>query len=120
MKEDTKVSSQDDISSYEDKVMDLIVSSGEARSLLFEALSTAKKGNFDDAREMINQAKSSLNKAHLVQTKLIEEDEGLGKLKVSLVMVHAQDHLMNSILVKDLIPEIIQLYELLESPQPQK
>ncbi len=34
----------------------------------------------------------ALNEAHLVQTKLIEGDAGEGKMKVSLVLVHAQDH----------------------------
>ncbi|STJ29068.1 N,N'-diacetylchitobiose-specific PTS system, EIIA component [Escherichia coli] len=29
------------------------------------------------------------------QTKLIEGDAGEGKMKVSLVLVHAQDHLMS-------------------------
>ncbi|PLO51611.1 PTS lactose/cellobiose transporter subunit IIA, partial [Klebsiella pneumoniae] len=48
--------------------------------------------------------------AHLVQTQLIEADEGEGKTKMTLVMVHAQDHLMTSILAKELIAELIAIY----------
>ena len=47
----------------------------------------------------------ALNEAHLVQTKLIEGDAGEGKMKVSLVLVHAQDHLMTSMLARELITE---------------
>ena len=45
-----------------------------------------------------------------MQTQLIEADEGEGKTKMTLVMVHAQDHLMTSILAKELIAELIAIY----------
>ncbi|MGQ7113196.1 PTS lactose/cellobiose transporter subunit IIA, partial [Escherichia sp. TWPC-MK] len=41
---------------------------------------------------------------------LIEADEGEGKTKMTLVMVHAQDHLMTSILAKELVTELIDIY----------
>ncbi|EJK6949601.1 PTS lactose/cellobiose transporter subunit IIA [Salmonella enterica] len=60
------------------------------------------------------QARIALNEAHLVQTKLIEGDQGEGKMKVSLVLVHAQDHLMTSMLARELIAELIELHEKLK------
>ena len=45
-----------------------------------------------------------------MQTQLIESAAGEGKMKVSLVLVHAQDHLMTSILAKELIAELIAIY----------
>ncbi|MDN6450607.1 MAG: PTS lactose/cellobiose transporter subunit IIA, partial [Enterobacterales bacterium] len=48
---------------------------------------------------------------HHVQTKLIEMDEGTGKIPVHLVMVHAQDHLMNAIMLMELGREIIALHQ---------
>ena len=41
-------------------------------------------------KAMMDQSRMALNEAHLVQTKLIEGDAGEGKMKVSLVLVHAQ------------------------------
>ncbi|XPE53351.1 PTS lactose/cellobiose transporter subunit IIA [Shigella flexneri] len=41
------------------------------------------------------KSRMALNEAHLVQTKLIEGDAGEGKIKVSLVLVDAQDSLLN-------------------------
>mgnify|MGYP000727030237 CR=1 FL=1 len=53
----------------------------------------------------------ALSEAHRVQTQLIESDEGEGKMKVSLVLVHAQDHLMTSMLARELVAELIELHE---------
>jgi PTS system cellobiose-specific IIA component len=42
-----------------------------------------------------------------VQTKLITGEINGDKTETSLLMVHAQDHLMTSILARDLIEEMI-------------
>lgn len=46
-----------------------------------------------------------------MQTKLIEQDAGEGRQLMTLIMVHAQDHLMNSLLARELSEEIIHLYQ---------
>ena len=70
---------------------------------------------FAAAKAMMDQSRMALNEAHLVQTKLIEGDAGEGKMKVSLVLVHAQDHLMTSMLARELITELIELHEKLKA-----
>ena len=95
----------------EEVVMGLIINSGQARSLAYGALKIAKTGDFEKARELMAQSREALNAAHLVQTKLIEGDQGEGKTKVSLVLVHAQDHLMTSMLARELVTELIELHE---------
>ncbi|HAV1653500.1 TPA: PTS lactose/cellobiose transporter subunit IIA, partial [Enterobacter hormaechei subsp. xiangfangensis] len=49
--------------------------------------------------------------AHKMQTKLIEQDAGEARQPMTLIMVHAQDHLMNSLLARELSEEIIHLYQ---------
>lgn len=95
----------------EEVVMGLIINSGQARSLAYTALKLAKQGDFVTAKATMEQSRIALNEAHLVQTQLIESDEGEGKVKVSLVLVHAQDHLMTSMLARELITELIELHE---------
>ncbi|WP_312946832.1 PTS N,N'-diacetylchitobiose transporter subunit IIA [Superficieibacter sp.] len=95
----------------EEVVMGLIINSGSARSQAYAALKKAKAGDFVAAQELMAQSKIALNEAHRVQTQLIESDQGQGKMKVSLVLVHAQDHLMTSMLARELIAEIIELHE---------
>ena len=98
----------------EEVVMGLIINSGQARSLAYAALKQAKQGDFDAAKTMMEQSRMALNEAHLVQTKLIEGDQGEGKMKVSLVLDHAQDHLMTSMLARELVTELIELHEKLK------
>ena len=98
----------------EEVVMGLIINSGQARSLAYGALKMAKQGDFESAKAMMDQSRLALNEAHLVQTKLIEGDQGEGKMKVSLVLVHAQDHLMTSMLARELVTELIELHEKLK------
>ncbi|MET6677519.1 PTS N,N'-diacetylchitobiose transporter subunit IIA [Citrobacter amalonaticus] len=105
---------QTEAEALEEVVMGLIINSGQARSLAYAALKQAKQGDFDAAKTMMEQSRMALNEAHLVQTKLIEGDQGEGKMKVSLVLVHAQDHLMTSMLARELVTELIELHEKLK------
>ncbi|TCQ91965.1 PTS N,N'-diacetylchitobiose transporter subunit IIA (plasmid) [Rahnella variigena] len=108
---DSIVDTESELQDLEEVVMGLIINSGQARSLAYSALKKAKEGDFEQAREVMAQSRMALNEAHLIQTKLIEEDQGEGKTKVSLVLVHAQDHLMTSMLARELIAELIELHE---------
>lgn len=92
-------------------IMDLIIFSGEARSYAMEAMQVAKNGQIEEARELIEKAKETIGSAHHSQTSLIQGEAAGNKTEVSLLLVHAQDHLMTSIVVKDLAEEIIDLHE---------
>lgn len=98
-------------------VMEIIVNAGEARSLCYESLAKARAGEWEPADQMLAQAQSCINKAHLVQTQLIEADMGEGKVPMTLVMVHAQDHLMTTILAHELVKEMVHLYKSRESKE---
>jgi len=98
----------------EEVVMGLIINSGNARSLAYTALKQAKQGDFVTAKTTMDLSRKALSEAHLVQTQLIKSDEGEGKMKVSLVLVHAQDHLMTSMLARELVAELIELHEKLQ------
>ncbi|PAR45263.1 PTS lactose/cellobiose transporter subunit IIA [Vibrio metoecus] len=96
-------------------VMEIICNAGEARSLCYEALRLSRTKSFDLAEDKLRQAKECLNKAHLIQTQLIEEDQGEGKVSMTLVMVHAQDHLMSTILAQEMATEMVALHKQLAS-----
>lgn len=100
---------------YEEWVMSLIVQAGQCRSMLMNAMREARQGNFANSEELIQGAKLTLKEAHHIQTQLIEFDEGEGKLPVHIVMVHAQDHLMNAVLLMDMAEEIIDLRKVTQS-----
>ena len=98
----------------EETIFGLISHSGDAKSLLMEAISAAKEGKFDDAQEKIFEASEKLNLAHKAQTSLIQSEAGGEKQEASLLLIHAQDHLMNALLLKDLATEFIDLYKKIE------
>lgn len=94
----------------EEVIMNLIMYSGEARSLCMEAIQLAKEGKVDGAKELISKAAAELGEAHHSQTSLIQNEAAGNRAEVTLLLVHAQDHLMTSITVKDLATEIVELY----------
>ena len=94
----------------ESTVMELIINAGEARSYAMQALRAAKQGDWDLVDEQLTEASAASKRAHDVQTMLIGMDEGCGKIPVNLVMVHAQDHIMTSILARELIEELIEIH----------
>ncbi len=95
----------------EEAVMEIIVNAGQSRSLCFEALHAARQGNIDEAKSLLREADGYARQAHKMQTKLIEQDAGEARQPKTLIMVHAQDHLMNSLLARELSEEIIHLYQ---------
>ena len=92
-------------------VINLIVNSGSARSSAIEAIQYAKAGDMEKANESLQQAKESVNEAHHSQTEMIQGEIRGEKTPLNLLMVHAQDHLMTSLVVIDLAQEFIDLYE---------
>jgi len=94
----------------ENKVMELLVQAGSARSVLLSALREARSGNITQAHRLVEEAKLFISAAHKIQTELIGMDEGSGKIPVSLILVHAQDHLMNAMLIQELASDMIELY----------
>ena len=95
----------------ESSIMELIINAGQSKAFAFEALTCAKNGEWDKVDGLIEQSKEAANEAHKVQTRFIGLDEGCGKLPVTLVMVHAQDHIMTAMLARELIQELIAIYK---------
>lgn len=95
-------------------IMELVVNAGNARSIAIEALRQAKIGDYEKAEELIQEADSTLLAAHNAQTDMIQNEVKGEKTEVSLLMVHAQDHLMNAITVLDLVKEMIDILKVKE------
>lgn len=90
----------------------IILYAGNGKSSAMEAIQEAKDGNFEKADEKIEEANDELNKAHGYQTDLLQnEAQGTG-YGLSIILIHAQDHLMTSMTLKDLAIEIIELHRL--------
>lgn len=100
--------------SVEEIIMNLIVHAGSARSLAMEAIQKAKEKKFDEAYELLENCNNEFLEAHEVQKQMIKDEINGEKTPISLLMVHAQDHLMNALTVKDLAEEIIYLHKIIK------
>ncbi len=89
----------------------IILHAGNARSAAMEAISLAKEFDFAAARDKIEEADQEFALAHGEQTKLLQNEASGEKNEVSVILVHAQDHLMTAMTVKDLANEMIDMYE---------
>ena len=99
----------------EEIIMNLILHSGEVRSYSMEAIQAAKRGNIEEAKELIEKADKEQVESHKVQTSLIQNEAAGNKAEVSLLLVHAQDYLMTSMTLKDLAVELIDIHEIIQS-----
>ncbi|MGG2017513.1 PTS lactose/cellobiose transporter subunit IIA [Bacillus sp. S10(2024)] len=88
----------------------LILHGGNARSSAMEAIQFAKQGKLSEADEKLQEADSELKEAHRLQTALIQREAGGEKVELTLLFVHAQDHLMNAITMRELASEFVDLY----------
>ncbi len=92
-------------------VMNLIMAGGNAKSSAFEAIRAAKSGTYDIAKAKLAEADQFLAQAHEAQTGMLTAEAQGRHAEVTLLMVHAQDHVMNAITFRDLAGEIVALYE---------
>jgi cellobiose PTS system EIIA component len=93
-------------------IFQIILHGGNGKSSAMEAIQAAKKGDFTAAAEKLKESASALNEAHHIQTSLIQQEIRGEKVEISLLMIHAQDHLMNAITMKDIATEMVDLYQL--------
>lgn len=101
----------------EEVVFQMILHAGNARSLAMEAISLAKNNDISNARRKIEDASKEVVMAHETQTELIQKEAKGEKSEVTLLLVHAQDHFMNALTIKDMANGFIDLYEQLGSKE---
>ena len=93
----------------EENVFPIISLAGESKSLAYEALRLAKENKFNEAEEKMKAADSLLLKSHEFQTNLITREADGEKIEITMLFVHAQDHLMTAMSEKNLIKEMIDI-----------
>lgn len=98
----------------EQAIFEIIAHSGNARSFAFEALSAVEEFDFDKAEKLINDADQELSLAHKTQTSLIQDELNGKQVTKSLLLIHAQDHLMSAISEQKLVEHLIRIIKKLQ------
>ncbi len=95
----------------EEVSMMMILHAGDAMNLAMSALRQVRGEHYDEAMELIEQARSKSVEAHKIQTELLQRLMSGEKVEMDLLLVHAQDHLMNSLLMIDIVEEMIEIFK---------
>lgn len=90
---------------------EIVAYAGEARSKLLTALKAAEEKDFEKAETLIEEASKCIAQAHNAQTTLLTNEAAGEDLPYSVTLMHGQDHLMTTLLLKDLMHHLIELYK---------
>ena len=88
----------------------IIAAVGTAKSMYIEAIQAAKNGSFDEADQLIKEGSQVFLEGHKAHASLIQKEASGEKLEFSLLLMHAEDQLMNAETTKIMAVEIIDLY----------
>ncbi|MGF1909845.1 PTS lactose/cellobiose transporter subunit IIA [Vibrio kasasachensis] len=94
----------------EEFLMTLLCYVGSARSAFLTAMRSARNGDFALAEEQIAEGDQALKDVHKSQTELIGYDEGAGKVQMTLILTHIQDHIMTTMLCREVTEEVIAIH----------
>lgn len=90
---------------------EIVAFAGDARSRMMEALAAAQKGDYAKAEELVEAANDCIVEAHHAQTSLLQKEAAGEDLAFSVTLMHGQDHLMTTLLLRDMMSHMIELYK---------
>lgn len=90
----------------------IIAEVGTAKSMYMEAIRIAKEDkDFEGARQMIAEGQDMATSAHSHHFEIIQKEAAGDTLPFSLMLMHAEDQLLTTEVVKTLAEEVIYLHE---------
>lgn len=91
---------------------EIVAYSGDARSNYMEALNNVRdEGDIGKTKELIEKGNKSINLAHNSQTKLLAAEASGEDVELGFIFVHGQDHLMTTLLLRDILDHLMNIYE---------
>ena len=90
-----------------EKAFAIVAIGGNAKGEAYEALAAAEEGRFDEADKVLKDAERDLVEAHNIQTEFIQRAAAGEEIPLSMIFVHAQDHLMCALEAQSLIGHMV-------------
>ncbi|WP_134684831.1 PTS lactose/cellobiose transporter subunit IIA [Brevibacillus migulae] len=90
----------------------LILHSGNARSKIMQALEAFKQGQMGDYEVLFAGAEEDLRQAHEFHFQMIQNEAQGNENKLSLLLIHAEDHLMSTLTMKDIVKGLLEIVQL--------
>lgn len=89
----------------------LIAHSGDALNHFNLAVDHAEEGNFEEAKQEISEGDKALIEAHKAQSEMLVSEARDEVIEYSVIMMHAQDHLMTTLNFERFAKRFISLYK---------
>lgn len=96
---------------------EIISSVGSAKSSYMEAIEFAKKNEFIEAYQKIEEGDEAATAGHQAHMNLISKECDGQPTGVTLLLLHAEDQLISAEIIKVLALEVIELYKKIEDKQ---
>lgn len=99
---------------FELSSMEMIMHSGNSRTLSYEAIALVKQKDFELSDLKIKNAKEELLLAQKKHAELLRDMASCAEIpSANLLVVHAEDHISVSEMALDMAKEICELYQVL-------
>jgi PTS system cellobiose-specific IIA component len=98
--------------------MELILCAGNGKAVAIDAIrNLLKDGDVEKAKQQVKEAGKEIGKAHEIQTSLLQNEMSGEKVEKSILLIHAQDHFMNALTIRDMSSLMIEMYEKLQNTE---
>lgn len=92
----------------------LVAVAGDSKAESMAAINAAEEFKFDEAEAHLKAADAKMNEAHNIQTGMLQKEASGEKVKVNIILVHAQDHLTSAMIMRDQADTMVRLYRTIE------
>ena len=89
----------------------IILHSGNAKTKIHLSFKAMREAEFELATQLLEEANQEILEAHKSQTELLQSYASGTKIEMEIIMVHAQDHLMNTMTLREIAIEMSHLYQ---------
>ncbi|OYD09032.1 PTS lactose/cellobiose transporter subunit IIA [Paludifilum halophilum] len=89
----------------------LISHSGNARSKIIQSLREYREGNTAESENLLAKAEEDLQGAHDIHFQMVQKEASGEKTDISLLLMHAEDHLMSTVTMKELVREMLEIFK---------
>lgn len=90
---------------------ELVSLAGDAKNDAHEAIKAARAGEFTMANDLVISANKKMGAAHEHQMGLVRSEIDGEQVELNIILVHAQDHLVMAMMMRDMAEELIEVYQ---------
>lgn len=87
----------------------IISNVGSAKSLYIEAMHKSRDGEFEEAYNLLKEGQEIFNEGHKAHFELVQKEASKQEVKLSLLLMHAEDQMMSADTIKIVVEEFIEL-----------